>query len=273
MEQQAFEFDPLKVQLPEFEGPLDLMLHLVRRQELNIQTLRLSDLTDPYLKYVQQMTEMDLDRGGEFLSIAATLIWLKSRAMLPRRFDEEELDPDSVEEMLLLRLQEYQRIKDAAADLAGLDMLGRDLFARTPPTEAPQAEPPLPPVEEVSLYALMEAFRGVLERGQKSPGLHLVPEPSRIEDRVEELLHVLANKKKVLFSQLFELGQPLTREGLVLTFIALLELVRLKALRLVQSQPLGEIGCVVTSTFLDHQEEWKQRILRELTGKKTPAKV
>lgn len=100
-------YDPLQVSLPVFDGPLDLLLHLVRKQELDINELRLAELTEPYLAYVERMQELNLDQGGEFLAIAATLIWIKSRTLLPREAQsDDEPDPDTLEEMLLLRLQE-----------------------------------------------------------------------------------------------------------------------------------------------------------------------
>src|SRR3990172_2668023 len=115
-------YDPLRVNLEVFDGPLDLLLHLVRQRKLDIQALRLSEITEPYLAYVQKLQELDLDRAGEFLAIAATLIWIKSRELLPRELtDAEELDPESLEELLLRRLQEYQQIKTAAHDLQQRD--------------------------------------------------------------------------------------------------------------------------------------------------------
>src|SRR3974390_2719615 len=110
--------DPLNVTLPYFDGPLGLLLHLVRQHKLDIAEVKLADLTEPYLAYVDKIQELNLDQAGEFLTIEATLVWLKSRRLLPPdQTDPEELDPETVEEMLLQRLQDYQRIKDAAGEL------------------------------------------------------------------------------------------------------------------------------------------------------------
>jgi len=132
-------FEPLQVNLPLFDGPLDLLLHLVQKQQLDINELRLSELTEPYLDYLERMQEFNLDQAGDFLTIASQLIWIKSKTLLPRDFSEEE-DPETVEELLVLRLQEYQKIKEAAHELASLDRLGRDIFPRRAPSETPPSK-------------------------------------------------------------------------------------------------------------------------------------
>ncbi|MBI4081790.1 MAG: segregation/condensation protein A [Candidatus Lambdaproteobacteria bacterium] len=256
---------PLRVSLPYFDGPLDLLLHLVRKQELDISQVRLAELTEPYLAHLGRMQALDLDVGGEFLVIAATLVWIKSRSLLPQPdAAEEEPDAASLEELLLLRLQEYQRIKDAAWQLGGRDLLGRDVFPRRPPAADVPQPPAEPKFEEVSLFALLEAFRAVLERTGKLSALHLIPERVRIEDKIDELLHRLARGQALYFHECFDGAAD--RGEVILVFLAMLELVRLNALRIAQAARLGEIYLTVTGDFAAQREAWRERILASLRG-------
>jgi segregation and condensation protein A len=256
-------YDPLQVTLPYFDGPLDLLLHLVRKQTLDINELRLAELTEPYLAYVERMRELNLDQAGEFLAIAATLIWIKSRSLLPRdALTEDEPDPETVEELLIQRLQAYQHYKDAAVQLLERDMLGRDVFARqAPPDPEPEGHPP-PPVEEVSLFGLLEAFRSVLERSAGLSALHLIPDRARIEERIEAVLNLLQERTALEFQEFFPDGAD--RADVILTFIAVLELVRLKAVHLSQAAPLGPIHCRTTQDFDRAGADYKAHILRGL---------
>lgn len=258
--------DLLHVKLPEFDGPLDLLLHLVRKHELEIHDLRLADLTEPYLAHLERIQELDLDTAGEFLAIASTLVWIKSKSLLPRDFTEEEPDPSEMEALLLQRLQEYQRIKDAAQRLTGLDLLGRDLFPRQVPTEEePDGREAAPiQIDPVSLFELIEAFRGVLEQSREHSPIDVAPESEPIEHRVESLLMRFARQRELAFRDLFD--AEATKSELVLVFISLLELVRLKAIRIAQSTPGGEILCQVTDSFGQSGAEWKTAVLNALFG-------
>ena len=198
------DYDPLQVNLPLFDGPLDLLLHLVRKQSLEINELKLTELTEPYLAYLEQMQELNLDKGGEFLSIAATLIWLKSKSLLPRRMqDDDEPDPETVEEMLILRLQEYQKIKDAAFEMTNMNLLGRDVFPRQEALEKKEGPVNEPVFHEISMFALLAAFQKVLARTEANTALHVVPDRQRVEDKLEEVLTLLWERKKMVFSDLF----------------------------------------------------------------------
>lgn len=259
-------YDPLQVELPLFDGPLDLLLHLVRQRKLDINALKLSEITEPYLSYVEQMAEIDLDRAGEFLTIAAQLILIKSRTLLPKELAaEEEDDPESLEEMLLLRLQQYQQIKEAASDIARRDMLGREVFPRQAPRETDSQLDTDPVFEEVTLYGLIEAFREVLSRSEQQAALHIIPDQTRIEDRLHQLVETLAAKRSVYFHDLFPAGA--LRDDIILTFISILELVRMRAIRIAQTRPQGEIYCEVTEEFESGDAHWEQRVMRSLLGK------
>jgi len=258
-------FDPLQVSLPYFDGPLDLLLHLVRKQQLDINEVRLADLTEPYLAYVERIQELNLDQAGEFLAIAATLVWIKSKSLLPRDETTEELDPESVEELLLLRLQEYQRIKESARDLASRDLLGRDVFPRMGKEELEAVEPTGPVFQEVSLFNLLEAFRRVLEQVEHEPqGMHLVPERDRIEDKLSEMMAILGRRHQIHFHDLFL--PDATRAEIVITFMALLELIRMKAVRVVQAGIADTILCQTTEIFDNSGADWKQLVLNSING-------
>ncbi|MCZ6474206.1 MAG: segregation/condensation protein A [SAR324 cluster bacterium] len=260
-------FEPLQVNLPLFDGPLDLLLHLVQKQQLDINELRLSELTEPYLDYLERMQEFNLDQAGDFLTIASQLIWIKSKTLLPRDFSEEE-DPETVEELLVLRLREYQKIKEAAHELGSLDRLGRDIFPRRAPSEAPPPSDEEPVFEEVSLFALIEAFREVLQTAERDNTLHLVPERERVEDKISEMLRRMAEEKSIFFRELLA---PLSSRGeIILAFIALLELVRLKAVRVVQDSLGGEILCQVTGEFQNSDTDWISAVMDNLMGDEEP---
>lgn len=257
-------YDPFQVNLPIFDGPLDLLLHLVRKQQLDINEFRLADLTEPYLAYLDQMKEMNLDQAGDFLAIASTLVWIKSKTLLPLEFDEDEPDPESMEEMLLLRLQEYQKIKEAAHELTHLDQLGKEIFPRRVAADAPPPSDEDPVFEEVSLFTLIEAFREVLEQAEKDDSLHMVPERERVEDKLREMLNRLAVEKTVYFHDL--ISGISGRAEIVLAFIAMLELVRLKAVQVVQASPGGEIFCRITEFFADSDMDWISTVVETLLG-------
>lgn len=258
-------YDPLQVELPLFDGPLDLLLHLVRQRKLDINALKLSDLTEPYLSYIEQMAEIDLDRASEFLTIAAQLILIKSRTLLPKELAaEDEEDPETLEELLLLRLQQYQQIKEAASDIARRDMLGREIFPRQAPREPDSPGDTDPVFEEVTLYGLIEAFREVLSRSEQQAALHVIPDKTRIEDRLHQLVETLAAGRSVYFHDLFPAGA--LRDEIILTFISILELVRMRAIRITQSRPQGDIYCVVTEEFEAGDGKWEHRVMRSLLG-------
>lgn len=259
-------YDPLQVQLPLFEGPLDVLLHLVRKQELDINELRLSELTEPYLAYVKGMETLNLDHCGEFLAIASTLIWIKSKTLLPKEaLEDDELDPETLEEMLLLSLQELARFKDAAVHLTDRDLLGRDVYPRVAPPEnddTPADSDPL--IEEVSLFALIEAFRTALERAATVRELHIIPERERIEDKVEAILTQLALGGPLYMDEFF--NHAADRAEVILTFLALLELVRLKAMRISQAGENGAILCRGSEAFLENREGFKTRVVKGILG-------
>jgi segregation and condensation protein A len=196
------------VRLENFEGPLDLLLHLIKKHEVNIYDIPIALITQQYLDYIDLMQEMNLDVAGEFLVMAATLIHIKSRMLLPRP-DPAQEDP---EERETLRSAQWTRADGPIAQIAG---------------EAPEPE------IEVDLFSLISAFRNVVERAKQRPKIYLPGEQMAIEDRIEQLLAKLSETEACGFEDLFADMQ--TRSGMIVTFLAILEMIRLKLIRVFQS--------------------------------------
>jgi segregation and condensation protein A len=227
------------VKLANFEGPLDLLLHLIRKHEINIYDIPIVLVTKQYLDYIDLMQELNLDVAGDFLVMAATLIHIKSRTLLPRT-DPTQEDPDEdPREALMRRLLEHQKYKAAAELLHERETLRSAQWTRPdgPITEiageAPEAE------VEVDLFSLISAFRAVVERAKHRPKVYLPAEQIPIEDRIEQLMTRLSETEACGFEDLFADVQ--TRAGLIVTFLALLEMIRLKLVRVFQAGSVGPI--------------------------------
>jgi segregation and condensation protein A len=235
------------VKLSLFEGPLDLLLHLIRQNEVEIVDIPIAQIGQQYLAYVEMMDDLNIDVAGEYLLMAATLALIKSRMLLPRELEGEgegETDPRAD---LVARLLEYQRYKEAAEALSERRLLGRDVYrAETPgPEPTPEAEREI----EVGLFDLLEAFRAALAAAPAGDRLHAVEsEEITVRDRMVFVMSLFENAETVEFSRVFRGGdaQGPSRAMIVATFLAILELARLSALRLFQSldesgAPRGEI--------------------------------
>src|SRR6187399_3517943 len=233
--------DAYKVKLDSFEGPLDLLLHLIRKNELNIYDIPIALITEQYLGYIEMMQELSLDVAGEFLVMAATLIHIKSRMLLPRP-ETSSLDPTEDEdprEILVRRLLEHQKFKAAAELLHERETLRSAQYIRPDASVAAAAGDDYEPELEVDLFSLLAAFRGVLERANRKPRMVLPPEQISIEDRIAQLLDRLSETDACGFEELFEDVQ--TRAGMIVTFLALLEMIRLKRIRVFQQGAFGPI--------------------------------
>jgi segregation and condensation protein A len=242
-EQLAFEsiLGDYPVRLQNFEGPLDLLLHLIKKHELDIYDIPIALVTQQYLDYLDLMDELDLnlDVVGEFLVMAATLIHIKSRMLLPRPDPTQEDPAEDPREALVRRLLEHQRFK-AAAELLHEKEIQRSAQWGRPDGRVAEVvgEAPEPEVE-VDLFSLMAAFRQVLDRARQRPRVLLPPEQLSIEDRIEQLLARLSETEACGFEELFADVQ--TRSGMVVTFLALLEMIRLKLVRVFQQANFGPI--------------------------------
>jgi len=232
--------DAYHVRLSAFEGPLDLLVHLIRTNEVNIYDIPITLITEQYLDYIRLMEELNLDVAGEFLVMAATLIHIKSRMLLPRpdpSQDEPEEDP---REALVRRLLEHQKFKAAAGLLHDRELLRGAQFMRGEGSVADAAGEPYEPELEVDLFSLLAAFRGVLERASRRPQMVLPPNQISMEDRIQQLLGRLSETEACGFEDLFSDGDG-SRSFLIVTFLAILELIRLKLVRVFQSSSFGPI--------------------------------
>ncbi|WP_129126581.1 segregation and condensation protein A [Geomonas oryzae] len=229
-----------RVRIEEFEGPLDLLLHLIKKNEVDIYNIPIAAITRQYLDYMEIMKELNLDIAGEFLVMAATLLQIKSRMLLPATPEEDgEAEIEDPRAELVRRLLEYQRYRDASQLLNCRNLLGREVFARK--FDAPEFDE-LEPVEEpadVELFELIEAFQKVLARVSVDTFHDVVADGISIADRIGEVLSVLHVEKTVSFDALFTTG--MTRDLLVVTFLSILELCKLKLIKVVQTENRGAI--------------------------------
>ncbi|MBA3231628.1 MAG: segregation/condensation protein A [Acidobacteria bacterium] len=239
--EQEFEsiLEGYPVHLTAFEGPLDLLLHLIKRHEVSIYDIPIVEITRQYLAYIDLMQELDLDVAGEFLVMAATLIHIKSRMLLPRA-DPAQEDPDEdPREALMRRLLEHQKFKAAAELLHEREMVRSAQWTRPDgPVLEIAGEAPEPEVE-VDLFSLITAFRAVVERARQRPKVYLPSEQIPIEDRIEQLMARLSETEACGFEDLFADVQ--SRAGMIVTFLAMLEMIRLKLIRVFQSGAMGPI--------------------------------
>jgi len=241
MNEEQFEsvLQNYPVRLDNFEGPLDLLLHLIKKNEVNIYDIPIAVITKQYLDYVELMQEMNLEIAGEFLVMAATLIHVKSRMLLPRP-DPKQEDPDEdPREALVRRLLEHQKFKAAAELLHEKETLRSAQWTRPDERLADVAGEPVEPEIEVDLFSLMAAFRQVLERAKQRPMMALPAEQIPIETRIEQLLGRLSETDACGFEDLF--SDVMSKSGMIVTFLALLEMIRLKLVRVFQGGAFGEI--------------------------------
>src|SRR5579862_3589916 len=230
-----------KVKFEVFEGPLDLLLYLIKKEEVDIYEVNLTRLATQFIEYIETMRLLDLEVAGEFLVMAATLMYIKSRELLPvdqqvQVEGEEEGDDPRWE--LIRQLVEYKKFKDAAAKLALLEARQEDVFPRVP--VKPEFEEQIPSRNEASLFDLLNAVNSVLQRFTQRPEQRDIFEDKwSVSEKIEHLMRALSEKPSLKFSELF--AGATSRSEVVVTFLALLELIRLKQLAAVQSEAFGEI--------------------------------
>jgi len=228
-----------EVKLDIFEGPLDLLLYLIRKNELDIYNIPMALVTEQYLAHLEMMKALNLDLAGEYLVLAATLIHIKSRLLLPveegQGEGEEETDPRAE---LVRQLLEYQAFKEVALNLDKRKLLDRDVFKRIQPVEEVPEEPEDPMVE-VSLFELIEAFKKVVERMDKEELLEIDTERISLSDRINEILEELSQQKSLSFTDVLKASR--TRKSIVYTLLAILELMKMRVIRAYQADPFGPI--------------------------------
>jgi len=225
----------LQVFLEAFEGPLDLLLYLIRRQNLDIRDIPIAEITRQYVEYIELMKEMQLELAGEYLLMATMLAEIKSRMLLPRAEaeDEEEEDPRAE---LVRRLQEYERFKKAAEDLSELPRLERDVNVAVADAPERKVTTKLP---DITLKELLLAFHDVLKRAEMFSSLHVQREPLSVRQRMSEILVRIKAGKFSGFVDLFDPEEG--RMGVAVTFIAILELLRESVIEVVQAESFAPL--------------------------------
>lgn len=225
----------LQVFLEAFEGPLDLLLYLIRRQNIDILDIPIAEITKQYVQYIELMKELQLELAGEYLVMAAMLAEIKSRMLLPRPVAEEEDEEDPRAE-LVRRLQEYERFKKAAQDISDLPRLERDTFVVS--VEAPERKV-VQKLPDVTMKELLLAFHDVLKRAEMFSHLHVTREPLSVRQRMSEVLTRINAGTFTGFPELFDPEEG--RMGVAVTFIAILELLKESLIEVVQSDEFAPL--------------------------------
>ena len=232
------------VKLDIFEGPLDLLLYLIRKNEVDIYDIPIALITEQYLEYLDLMTVLNLDIAGDFLVMAATLAKIKSKMLLPPSVDSEEgEEEDDPRAELMEHLLEYQQYKEVADRLKNRELLEKDIFTRT------QIEEHIPELDknsaviEASLFDLVDALKKVIER-KDLPGnlMEVAVEKISVREKIGEILSTVQKNQQIIFQSLFD-GLS-TKFEIVVAFLALLELMRLRAIKVFQVHPHGEIRII-----------------------------
>jgi segregation and condensation protein A len=232
----------LQVFLEAFEGPLDLLLYLIRRQNIDILDIPIAEITRQYVQYIELMNDLQLELAGEYLVMAAMLAEIKSRMLLPRPEAEDEDEEDPRAE-LVRRLQEYERFKKAALDIADLPRLERDVFVAQ--ADAPERKV-VTKMPDVTLKELLLAFHDVLKRAEMFSNLHVTREPLSVRQRMSEILTRIKTGSFTGFADLFDPEEG--RMGVAVTFIAVLELLRESVIEVVQSEEFAPLHVRVASS-------------------------
>ncbi|MFC1612038.1 segregation/condensation protein A, partial [Myxococcota bacterium] len=220
-----------QLDLDAFEGPLDLLLFLIRRHQVDVFDIPMAFVCERYVEYIRMMEELSIDVAAEFMYMAAELLHIKSKMLLPRPTDVEEEDDVDPRADLVRRLLEYQKYKDAGQELAGFNWLGRDRFGREP--EKIDVDRRELPLREVGVFTLIEAFDAVLQRMKPELRHQVMMEEVSVAERVRRFVHALAGKEPIRFLDL--LGPVRSRLDVVVSFLAMLEMTRLRLLRVYQS--------------------------------------
>ena len=230
---------PYQVRIENFEGPLDLLLHLIKKNEINIYDIPIALIARQYLAYLEAMKELNLTVAGEFLVMAATLLQIKSKMLLPvDETVEDEDDGEDPREELVRRLLEYKKFKEAARQLDTQERMWREIYSRPagPPEEIEEDDSGL---DNVGLFDLVDALQGILSRNPGKHVLEILPDNLTVHDRMNAILEALEGRESVSFESLFDATRH--RMVVIVTFLGLLELVRLRTVRVFQAENFGPI--------------------------------
>ncbi len=239
-----------RVQLTVFEGPLDLLLYLVKKEEVDIYEVNLTKIATQFVEYIEQMRQLDLDIAGEFLVMASSLMYIKSRELLPvdkQAIVEDEDNEDDPRWDLIRQLVEYKKFKDASGHLQIQEALQEDIFQRIPGKPDFEIES-APRRQNVSIFELIGAVSSLLKRyNQRVDSRDVFADQWTVSEKIESIVLLLKSKPALNFSELF--GETTSRVEVVVTFLALLELIRLKQIIATQHEPFSEISIAEAPLF------------------------
>jgi segregation and condensation protein A len=236
-EPDEFDDDRYRVRLQDvFEGPMDLLVHLIKKAEVDIYDIPISQITAQYLEYLEWMQQMNIDFAGDFVLMASTLTHIKSRMLLPAQLGEEEEEDPRLE--ITRPLLEYLRIKSAAEQLAERNLLGETTFTRRPDSDI------LEGVEDdqvirIGLFELIDAFQNILDKVTPGHRVDLSRDRVSVQERISQLTEMLETKTSMTFDELFADGRE--RSDIIVTFLAILEMAKLGLIRIAQHVPTGII--------------------------------
>jgi segregation and condensation protein A len=246
-----------KVKLNIFEGPLDLLLFLIKKERIDIYDIPIAKITGQYLEYLELMKLLDLDIAGEFLVMAATLMHIKSKMLLPPEenvLEEEEEDP---RDELVKKLLEYKKYKEAASKLQEMYDKGKDLFLRKGAADRERViADDGTGYFEANLFDLIGAFKKVLEGVPREAFHEAVKDKFTVRDKIHAIYHVLANEPKAHFTSLFKDAR--NKDEVIVTFLAILELIKLREIMVVQSEFFGEIEIIRNPALVKGEQEKDQ---------------
>jgi segregation and condensation protein A len=263
-------FRALELSIDGFEGPLDLLLHLIRKHELDIANIPIAFITEEYLRYLDAMQSLDLGVAGEYLVMAATLLQIKSQMLLPQSAsadaDDADEDGEDPRAALVARLLEYQRYKEAAGRLGGREIMGRDVFARPSRANEYESDAGPPDLLPVSLYQLLEALNRLLAERPAERLHEITPAGISLRATIARIAEHLQEHPRVTLLELIYLHAPEpTRNDVVMTFLALLELAKMRMVKLFQAR-LSSNELFVERSVVDYEE-----VAQQLDGIEEPS--
>lgn len=259
-----------KIKLEVFEGPLDLLLYLIKKDEVNIYDIPIAQITDQYLEYLDLIKLLDLDVVGDFLVMAATLMQIKSKMLLPPDPSEQAAEEEDPREELVRRLLEYKKFKEAALDLQNKERVRQDLFARNIDEQKlkEMREEATEVYFEANLFDLISAFANALKNVPKSVFYEVIKEEFTVEQKIHDILHLFLHRPRVFLMELF--AQARSKDEIIVTFMAILELIRLREVVAIQKGIFGEIEVVRNQENvpapLEEGEEQASGPLEDTTG-------
>lgn len=219
-----------------FEGPMDLLVHLIKKHEVDIYDIPIALITQQYLEYLQWLKAMNIDVAGDFIVMASTLAKIKSRMLLPAQ--EEENDEEDPRMEIVKPLEEYLRMKSAAEKLAARNLLGEDIFIRTPGREDQLIEREAQMIK-VGLFELIDAFQKILKTSSPQQRVDITADTISVRDRIVQIIEIFETRSSVTFNEIF--SENMDRSDIVVSFLAILEMVRLSLIRIVQNTQNGII--------------------------------